>query len=293
MKVREGTPEDRDAIVSFDQIARSDAARVAFVERALRSETCLVAEQRGAVVGYAVLEYTFYEQGFVSMLYVAEAARRRGIGRTLMREIEARCRTAKLFTSTNQSNGPMQALLDFLGYVPSGVIHNLDPGDPELVYFLDLSSSTAGREAAPAMEPAIRPMTMEDYQGVMELWRSTEGIVLSDTDEREPMQRFLGRNPGLSLVAHLGGELAGVVLCSHDGRRGYMHHLATAGRFRGQGIGSALARESRSRLAQAGIRKCNVFVLPENHQGIAFWERNGFRMLPHYDWMQAISDGDD
>ena len=45
----------------------------------------------------------------------------------------------KLFTSTNQSNTPMQALLALLGYVRSGVIDNLDPGDPELVYFLDLS----------------------------------------------------------------------------------------------------------------------------------------------------------
>lgn len=140
MKVREATPEDRDAIISFDQIARSDAGRVTFVERALCSETCLVVEQQGAIVAYAVLEYTFYEQGFVSMLYVAEAARRRGIGRTLMREIETRCRTSKLFTSTNQSNRPMQALLRELGYVPSGVIDNLDPGDPELVYFLDLSA---------------------------------------------------------------------------------------------------------------------------------------------------------
>ena len=184
----------------------------------------------------------------------------------------------------------MQALLDSLGYVPSGEIHNLDPGDPELVYFLDLSSSAARCAAAPTMGPAIRPMTMQDYDGVMELWRSTEGIVLSDTDEREPMQRFLDRNPGLSLVGHLGGELAGVVLCSHDGRRGYMHHLATVERFRGQGIGSALVQESLSRLARAGIRKCNIFVLPENREGIAFWERNGFRMLPRYDWMQAIVD---
>jgi hypothetical protein len=29
----------------------------------------------------------------------------------------------------------MQSLLAKLNYVPSGVIHNLDAGDPELVYF--------------------------------------------------------------------------------------------------------------------------------------------------------------
>lgn len=143
MRVREGQPEDRDSIIAFDRIAHSDAGRVKFIERVLRSERCLVAEENGVVVGYVVLEYTFHDQGFVSMLYVAEAARRRGVGRTLMRAIEARCVTPKLFTSTNASNGPMQALLGSLGYVPSGVIQNLDPGDPELVYFLDLSGRAA------------------------------------------------------------------------------------------------------------------------------------------------------
>jgi ribosomal protein S18 acetylase RimI-like enzyme len=143
MQVRQGTLDDRDSIVALDRIADSDENRVAFIERALRSETCVVADQDGSVVGYAVLEYTFYDQGFVSMLYVAETARRRGVGRTLMRELETRCRTLKLFTSTNESNSPMQALLASLGYTPSGVIHNLDPEDPELVYFLDLSGRAA------------------------------------------------------------------------------------------------------------------------------------------------------
>ncbi len=60
-----------------------------------------------------------------------------------MEALAARCDTPKLFTSTNQSNQPMQQLLDALGYLPSGVIHNLDPGDPELVYMLNLRERVA------------------------------------------------------------------------------------------------------------------------------------------------------
>jgi ribosomal protein S18 acetylase RimI-like enzyme len=107
------------------------------------------------------------------------------------------------------------------------------------------------------------------------------------------MQRFLSRNPGLSLVALCRDELAGAVLCSEDGRRGYLHHLATREESRHRGIGSALVRESLSRLGRAGIQKCNIFILPENQEGIAFWRHNGFRLLPHYDWMQAIIEVDD
>jgi ribosomal protein S18 acetylase RimI-like enzyme len=143
------------------------------------------------------------------------------------------------------------------------------------------------------MEYAIRPMRIEDYDSVMTLWRKTEGIVLSDTDEREPMQRFLSRNFGLSLVAYCRGELAGAVLCSQDGRRGYMHHLATGKEFRRQGIGSALVQEALSRLIRSGIRKCNIFILPGNREGVAFWRHNGFQLLPHYDWMQAITEAGD
>jgi hypothetical protein len=51
-----------------------------------------------------------------------------------MKYLESYCRTAKLFTSTNLSNVPMQMLLRKLAYKLSGVIHGLDENDPELIY---------------------------------------------------------------------------------------------------------------------------------------------------------------
>jgi hypothetical protein len=52
-----------------------------------------------------------------------------------MREWEAVAVTPKLFTSTNESNIPMQQLCERLGYARSGLIENLDEGDPEIIYF--------------------------------------------------------------------------------------------------------------------------------------------------------------
>lgn len=37
--------------------------------------------------------------------------------------------------STNRSNEPMRRLLERQGFVASGVVENLDQGDPERVYF--------------------------------------------------------------------------------------------------------------------------------------------------------------
>lgn len=139
LTIRDAVPSDFEAIVSFDHVARLEPERAAFIERSLSSATCLVAQRSGHLVAYGVLEYTFYGNGFVSMVYVAEPERRHGIGRRLLEALAGRCTTPKLFTSTNESNRPMQQLLALLGYVPSGVVENLDPGDPELVYFLALT----------------------------------------------------------------------------------------------------------------------------------------------------------
>jgi ribosomal protein S18 acetylase RimI-like enzyme len=132
----------------------------------------------------------------------------------------------------------------------------------------------------------VRSMTIEDYNEAVQLWRNTEWISLSDTDAREPMKLFLGRNPGLSLVVRDGDKLIGTILCSHDGRRGYLHHLAVDKRYRRQGIGSDLVQRCLTALAKEGIIKCNIYFLEENQAGMAFWERNGFELLSHFGWMQ-------
>ncbi len=125
---------DVDAICECDPIAPQNPQRRAFVERSVGAGNCFVVEAQHHVVGYAVLEYTFYEQGFVSMLFIHPDYRRQGAGVRLMQQVESVCQTTKLFTSTNLSNLAMQSLLAKLGYTLSGVIHHLDEDDPELVY---------------------------------------------------------------------------------------------------------------------------------------------------------------
>ena len=139
ISIRPATVVDVEALCSLDLVAHAEAERREFIECSVGDGTCHVAVAGGEVIGYGVLNYTFYRQGFVEMLYVHAGHRRRGAGAALLQELEALCRTPKLFTSTNVSNLPMQSLLERLGYTPSGVIHNLDEGDPEIVYFKRLT----------------------------------------------------------------------------------------------------------------------------------------------------------
>jgi len=123
----------------------------------------------------------------------------------------------------------------------------------------------------------IHEMTIADYDEVRALWQQSEGIDLSGADSRSSITRFLERNPGLSFVARDGGQLVGAVLCGHDGRRGYIDHLAVRSSHRRQGIGRMLASRCLYNLMQNGIQKWHLFVREDNLDAIAFWSKLGWQ----------------
>jgi ribosomal protein S18 acetylase RimI-like enzyme len=133
--VRPAFESDIETLCSFDLIARRENERREFIRREVSSGNCFVAVKAETVIGYGVLNYTFYDTGFIEMLYIHSDHRRSGAGTALIKHLQSVCQTPKLFTSTNLSNLPMQSLLAKTDYVLSGVIHNLDEGDPEIVYF--------------------------------------------------------------------------------------------------------------------------------------------------------------
>lgn len=135
VSIRPAVETDIEILCSFDLIAQRENERREFIRRVITAGECFVALINEQVIGYGVLNYTFYYVGCIDMLYVHSDYRQSGAGAALLRHLESLCRTPKLFTSTNLSNLPMQSLLAKLGYVLSGVIHNLDEDDPEIVYF--------------------------------------------------------------------------------------------------------------------------------------------------------------
>ncbi len=130
------------------------------------------------------------------------------------------------------------------------------------------------------MTRVIRSMTIADYEAVLQLWRQTEGVGLNESDTRDRVGAFLERNPGLSRVVLRGGQIVGAVLCGHDGRRGYLHHLAVAAAHRKLGLGKALVEACLADLAQRDISKCNIFLFADNADGEAFWKHNGWAKRP-------------
>jgi ribosomal protein S18 acetylase RimI-like enzyme len=123
----------------------------------------------------------------------------------------------------------------------------------------------------------IREMTIQDYDAVIGLLTATSGVRLREADSHEATSRYLERNPGLSFVAIVDGDIAGCVMCGHDGRRGYLQHLAVSQKQRRLGIGSALVEACLTKLESLGILKTHIDVLVENQQAHDFWRRRGWQ----------------
>jgi N-acetylglutamate synthase len=126
------------------------------------------------------------------------------------------------------------------------------------------------------MSFSTHPFTMAEYDGALALWRQCEGIGLSEADSREGIQAYLARNPGMSFIATDAGRVVGAVLCGHDGRRGYIHHLAVHPRSRRRSLGRQLVERCLRALQHAGIQRCHLFIFNQNESGMAFWKSVGW-----------------
>lgn len=215
---------------------------------------------------------------------------------TLAKEMIARGVTTFIFTdiskdgtlsgvNVQQLRALAEATSGQCNIVASGGVHTID--DIIACRELGLYGTIAGKslyqgtldlhEAILAADTLrIRPMTMDDYDAAYALWLAC-GNGLNDIDDsREGIARYLKRNPDTAFVAEDGGVLAGVILCGHDGRRGYIQHMSVLPLYRRRGIGSRLLQRALEALRAQQITKVALVAFRKNAAGNAFWERQGF-----------------
>lgn len=125
-----------------------------------------------------------------------------------------------------------------------------------------------------------REFSISDYDAALELWQRVEGLEIAEGDDKESVGQFLARNPGLSRMATDGAAIVGVVLCGHDGRRGYIYHLAVDPAYQARGVGRRLMNECLSGLRCAGLKRALILVAQDNSRGRKFWRRHGWEEVP-------------
>ena len=141
MQINIAQKSDVDEIVELDALIIGNTRRRTLIAELVGLQQGYIARQESQIIGFLLMQHYFFGQPFIEVLIVDPSFRRQGVGTALMQHIETVYTPGKLFTSTNTSNKRMQQLCEQLGYVHSGIVENLDEGDPELIYFKKLTST--------------------------------------------------------------------------------------------------------------------------------------------------------
>lgn len=129
-------------------------------------------------------------------------------------------------------------------------------------------------------EIETREFCIDDYDAAVELWKRVEGVEIAEGDSREEIAQHILRNPGLSQVATDGPRVIGAALCGHDGRRGYIYHLAVDPAYQRLGVGKRLVDQCLQGLRRAGVTRALILVADDNPDGRSFWQRSGWEYVP-------------
>ncbi len=126
---------------------------------------------------------------------------------------------------------------------------------------------------------STREFLLSDHDRAVALWCEIDSVEICEGDSREEVAEYLKRNPGLSRVAEVDGKIVGAVMCGHDGRRGWIYHLAVAQEFRGRGVGKMLLDDCVRGLQDAGLKRAIILVEGKNAAGHKFWLREGWENI--------------
>ena len=124
----------------------------------------------------------------------------------------------------------------------------------------------------------IRPAKPEDYAKITEVWRQCRLEVQYHGRESESaFRRQLEQFPDLFLVACDGPRIVGVVLGSHDHRKGWINRLAVAPEYQRRGLAVALVDACEKAIQAEGIEIVAALLAPENKVSGALFEKLGYR----------------
>lgn len=133
-----------------------------------------------------------------------------------------------------------------------------------------------------------------DYERVLALWDAA-GLHYKPQgrDSREAFEQQIasGSQIGLGIDGE-DGALAGVVLATHDGRKGWINRLAVHPAYRRQGLALSLVRAAEDALRERGFEIFSALIEPGNEASVALFEAAGYTDWPGMRYMSK-RDHDD
>jgi ribosomal protein S18 acetylase RimI-like enzyme len=123
----------------------------------------------------------------------------------------------------------------------------------------------------------IRQLEKKDFDAVHDVWRRAGMTVRPEGREsRVAFEQQLEAFGPIMLAAEIDGGIAGVVLGSHDTRKGWGNRLAVVPEHRGKGIARALAEKLESELIKLGIEVFTALIMEDNAASRRLAESAGY-----------------
>ena len=124
----------------------------------------------------------------------------------------------------------------------------------------------------------IKELKIEDYPKIQALWKLT-GLSWRP-DGRDHPKRILTqikRKNIFFLGAVENSDLLGVIMVSHDGRKGWINRLAVHPDHRHKGIAQNLLEVAEDQLFQTeGIEVCSALIFDDNKPSLSLFEKVGY-----------------
>ncbi len=139
----------------------------------------------------------------------------------------------------------------------------------------------------------IRRATIDDYDRLVDLWEASGLCVrLKGRESKRAFGRQLQWFPDLYLVASDSDRIVGVVLGSHDHRKGWINRLAVLPEYRRRGVALALVSACDAAIRRQGIEIVAVLIEPDNMVSSAVFEKLGYRADVPVRYYRKLSHSD-
>jgi len=120
-------------------------------------------------------------------------------------------------------------------------------------------------------------LTADDYEAVRAIWEAA-GLPVKPggRDSREQFVRQMAGDLQAVIGVKQGGELVGVVLTTHDGRKGWINRLAVRPEHRRKGIARQLIDEAERTLRAQGMQIIAALIEDGNAASLELFEQAGY-----------------
>lgn len=125
--------------------------------------------------------------------------------------------------------------------------------------------------------PDIRRLTIEDYDAVIALWQRS-GLTSLRPVGRDSREAFAKQLAGGQIAIGLEEDdrLIGVVVATHDTRKGWINRLAIDPDFRRRGYAQRLVEAAEAALRESGLTLIAALIEDDNDASLALFKRLGY-----------------